>query len=109
VILKALVVPGFLAFSALFAQAPADPLLDWLSRGGAVGILAFFVIAFVRRWIVTGGELREMRAQRDRALELVYRQAGLTEKAVNLSDAQRSVLEEEVRLLRRLHEPRGSS
>lgn len=68
--------------SAILA-ATSDPsgLVDLLTRGGAVGILAFVVIAFVRGWIVPGAVHREACIQRDRATDLVYRMAEASERA----------------------------
>ena len=71
------------------ATPTSDPLLDWLSRGGALGVLAFVVIGFVRGWIVPSpevdrlvSEIGQLRTERDRALELVYTQAEIAGKAL---------------------------
>jgi len=73
-----------------------DPLLEWLSRGGALGVLAFVVIGFVRGWIVPSPEVQrliweiaQLRTERDRALDLVYTQAEVAGKALAaLSESQ---------------------
>jgi hypothetical protein len=72
-------------FFIQFTSDPSsgDPLLDWLkNNASAVGILAFLVIALMRGWLVTGREAELMRAERDRALDLVYKQADLTSAAL---------------------------
>lgn len=86
-----------LTLGLVLGQTSNEPLVDWLSRGGTVGVLAFVVVAFVKRWIVTGSELREVQTQRDRALDLVYTQAGLTERATELSASLRETLDREIR------------
>lgn len=73
------------AFSLLAAAAANDPLLDWLSRAGSLGILAAAVVSFLRGWIVSGKAYEEVRLERDRALDLVYKQAGLANRAVDLT------------------------
>lgn len=85
----------------MWAILQAAPLTDveWISRAGVVGILAFSVIAFLRGWVVSGRAYEEVRSERDRALDLVYRQAGIAHRAVDLSakqlETERFVLETE--------------
>lgn len=81
-----------------------EPLLSWLTQGGAVGVLAFGVIAFIKGWIVSGSELRRVMDERDRALDLVYRHAGLSTRAI---DTQLTRMELERELVE-LREERGS-
>lgn len=65
-----------------------DPLIDWLkNNASAVGILAFLVGALMRGWLVTGREAKELRVERDRALDLVYKQAELTAAALSAGSA----------------------
>jgi hypothetical protein len=59
-----------------------DPLLDWLSKAGVIGILAAAVVSFQRGWIVSGRSHERVCEERDRALELVYRHAELAERAI---------------------------
>jgi hypothetical protein len=73
-----------------------DPLLIWLTKGGAVGILAAAVVAFLRGWVVSGTEYKRVCDERDKALELVYRNAGVAQRAVDASLAR---LETEAQLL----------
>jgi hypothetical protein len=95
----------------LLAQSPPspDPLIDWLTRAGMVGVLAVAIVGFIRGWIVSGSEHKRVMDERDRAVELVYRQADLAARAV---DAQvgRLELERELVQLReeasRRREPR---
>lgn len=86
---------GASAFAMVAAQATQDPLIEWLSRAGSIGILAAACIAFLRGWIVSGKAYDEVRAERDRALDLVYKQAGLAHRAVDLT-AERLGLDAEV-------------
>lgn len=70
----------------------AVPSGDWtslLTQGGAVGILAAGVVAFVRGWIVPGSAYKEVCGQRDRAIDQVYR---LADNAVRTAEVtQRAV------------------
>lgn len=70
----------------LLFQAANDPLIDWLSRGGSLGILAAAVIAFLRGWIVPGSVANQLRDERDRALELVYKQAEVAQRALEAAE-----------------------
>lgn len=70
----------------LLAQSSGDPLIDWLSRGGSLGILAVAVIAFLRGWIVPGSVAEQLRLERDRALELVYKQAEVAQRALEAAE-----------------------
>lgn len=76
-------------FTFVAADPTQDPLLEWLSRAGALGLLAAAVLAFLRGWIVSGASYERMREERDRALELVYRQAELAERALAAAEKQR--------------------
>jgi hypothetical protein len=69
----------------VFVQT-GDPFVDWLSNAGAIAILAFFVVAFLRGWIVTGAYANEIREQRDKALQLVYKQAEIAQRALEVSE-----------------------
>lgn len=74
---------------SLLYLVSGDPLLDWISRAGAIGILSFVVIAFLRNWIVTGAHYKEVCIERDRALELVYKQAEIAQRALEATEARR--------------------
>lgn len=66
-----------------FTATSGDPLLDWLkNNASAVGILAFIVVGLMRGWLVTGREASQIALERDRALDLVYKQAELTHAAL---------------------------
>lgn len=84
------------------AQTTNDTLdvAQWIAKAGPTAILAFVIVGFLKGWIVTGRAHDQMRAERDRALELVYKQAGLTERAVDVS-VQRLELEEQLLELRK--------
>ena len=75
--------------SWLLAQATTDPTLEWLSRAGALGILASAVIGFLRGWIVPGRAYEQVQEERDRALELVYKQAELTQRALEAAETRK--------------------
>ena len=64
----------------------AAPDWQWLSQGGAVGVLAFFVVGFVRGWIVPGSAYKEVCSQRDRAIDQVYRMADTAQRAVEVAE-----------------------
>ena len=70
----------------LLAQTTSDPLLEWLSRAGSIGILASAVIAFLRGWVVPGSVVNQLRDERDRALELVYKQAEVAQRALEAAE-----------------------
>jgi hypothetical protein len=70
------------------AQTP-DPLLQWLSNAGALGILAFFALAFIRGWIVSGAAHGRVLAERDRAMDLVYKQAEIAQRALEAAERKR--------------------
>lgn len=78
------------AAAVIVAQTSGDPFLDWLSRAGALGILAAIVVAFLRGWVVTRSEADRLRSDRDRALDLVYKQAELAQKALETAERNRS-------------------
>ena len=71
------------------AQGSADPLLQWLSNAGALGILAAGVLAFTRGWIVSGAAHGRLMAERDRALEMVYKQADIAQRALEAAEQER--------------------
>lgn len=65
-------------------NSSGDPLVDWLkNNASAVGILAFLVVSLMRGWLVTRREADALRVERDRALDLVYKQAELTAAALH--------------------------
>lgn len=59
-----------------------SPEWTWLTQGGAVGILAAAVIGFVRGWIVSGKQYAEVCAQRDKAQELVFKLAEISQRTI---------------------------
>jgi hypothetical protein len=66
-----------------------DPLLEWLSSAGSLGILAAACIAFLRGWIVSGSAHSRVLAERDRAMEMVYKQAAIAEQALEAAQEER--------------------
>lgn len=93
---------ALVVYSTIVAAAGSsgDPLIDWISRAGTVGVLSALVVGFIKGWIVPGSALTEMREQRDRALNMVYEQAGLVGRAVDVS-TRRLEVDEQVFELRR--------
>jgi len=67
----------------------ADPLLQWLSSAGSLGILAAAVLAFLRGWVVSGSAHARVLAERDRALEMVYKQANIAQRALEAAEQER--------------------
>lgn len=86
-------------FNWLADSASGDPIVDWLAKAGPVGILAVVVVMFIRGDIVARRTLDEALRQRDLALALVYDQARLANRAVDVSVA-RLELEEKIATLR---------
>lgn len=80
----------------LATASSGDPLLDWASRAGAAAIMALGLVSFIRGWIVPKPEVerildenKQLRVERDRALDLVYKQAEVSSRAVQaLADAR---------------------
>jgi hypothetical protein len=70
----------------LSSEPSNDPLFQWLSNAGSLGILASAVVGFLRGWIVSGTAHRRVLAERDRAMELVYKQAELTARALRVTE-----------------------
>lgn len=67
-------------------QNSTDPLLQWLSNAGALGILAAACVAFLRGWIVPRATYQRALDEKDRAMELVYKQADLARKALEAAE-----------------------
>ena len=68
------------------AAQSGDVLLDWLSQAGMGGVLAFVVIGFLRGWIVSGSTHREVLEREKRALDLVYAQAQIAQRALEAAE-----------------------
>lgn len=66
----------------MLGEVTSDPVITWLTQGGSVGILAAAVVSFQRGWIVPGSAYKQVREERDKALELVYKQAEIAQRAV---------------------------
>jgi hypothetical protein len=70
-------------------ESGSDPLLQWLSSAGSLGILAAACVAFLRGWIVSGAAHMRVIAERDRAMDLVYKQAEIAQKALEAAEQRR--------------------
>jgi hypothetical protein len=67
-------------------MAAGDPTADWLGRATGPVVLALVVLALLRGTLVTGREADALRAERDKALDLVYKQAEVTQRALEVSE-----------------------
>lgn len=72
----------------LLAEPTGDPSWQWLTQAGSIGILAAAVIGFVRGWIVSGTQYREVQQQRDKALEQVFELAKISQRAIEAAERQ---------------------
>jgi ATP-dependent protease ClpP protease subunit len=83
-----------MTLAALVAANQPDPsivdLVQWLSSIGGTAVLAFAVIAFLKRWIVTIGELRDEQAA-SAAKDLL-----LAAKDKQLADAMNTIVNDTV-------------
>ena len=52
-------------------ESGTDPLLQWLSSAGSLGILAAAVVGFIRGWIVSGAAFNRVIEERNRAHDLI--------------------------------------
>ena len=67
-----------------------DPLLQWLSNAGSLGILAAACVAFIRGWIVPGPTHMRILARLDRANDLAERRPRVHRtRAQNAGEASR--------------------
>lgn len=71
------------------ATPTGNPMIDWIANAGAVGVLAFIVVGFVKGWIVPGTAHNRVIAEKNRALDLVYKQAELTQRALEVAEEKR--------------------
>lgn len=67
-----------------------EPLIDFILQAGPTGLLALGLFAFFKGWIVPGREVTRVRAERDRALAYMEKQAELTQRAIELSSEKSS-------------------
>ena len=74
----------------ILATQTGDPLLDWLAQAGMGGVLAFVVVGFIRGWIVSGSTHKEVLAREQRALDLVYAQAEIAQRALDAAEKGKS-------------------
>lgn len=71
------------------AASSGNPVIDWLTNTGAIGILAFVIVAFMKRWIVTGSELEQVRKERDRALDILLEMTQVSAKSLDIAERKR--------------------
>lgn len=65
-----------------------EALIELITRGGVIGVLAFFLIAFLRGWIVSKGIYEEAKEDRDHYRRLAERGTNLAEEASDLSERE---------------------
>lgn len=70
----------------MLGEVTSDPVIQWLTQGGSVGILAAAVVSFQRGWIVPGSAYKQVKEERDKALALVYKQAEIAQRAVEAAE-----------------------
>ena len=70
----------------MLGEVTSDPVIQWLTQGGSVGILAAAVVSFQRGWIVPGSAYKQVKEERDKALALVYKQAEIAQRAVDAAE-----------------------
>lgn len=70
-------------------EPSGNPLVDWLANSGAVGILAFIVVAFIMGWIVPGGEAKRLREERDQALKIVFELSKVSNQSLDIAEKVR--------------------
>lgn len=64
-----------------------DPLIDFLvQNGSAITILAYVIVALQRGWLVTGRENERVVSDLERAMELIYKQAEATGRALDVAE-----------------------
>lgn len=74
----------------IITDAAAAPDWTWLTQAGSAGLLAAAVIGFIRGWIVSGSQYREVIAQRDKALEQVFKLAETAQRAIEVAERKTS-------------------
>lgn len=80
---------AFLIFSVVSFVIAADPSADWLGKATGPVVLALVLILLLRGDLVTGRESRACKEERDRALDLVYKQAEVASRALEVSERDR--------------------
>jgi hypothetical protein len=74
----------------LLAAQTGDPLLDWLAQAGMGGVLAFVVVGFMRGWIVSGATHKRVLEREERALDIVYAQAEIAQRALEAAERKQA-------------------
>ena len=69
---------------ALVWLLATDPTADWFGKASGPAVLAAVLILLLRGDLVTGREAKATRAERDKALDLVYKQAEVTQRALEV-------------------------
>lgn len=66
----------------------SNPLIDLLVNGGAIGVLAWIALSFATGKLRTEKELNRVIAERDRALDLVYKSAEIANAAIKVAESE---------------------
>lgn len=73
-------------FEILAAQDPLVEAANWIGKASGAVILAFVVLGFIQGWIAPGRECTALREERDRAIDLVYKQAEIAQRALDVTE-----------------------
>lgn len=88
-IIAAVALETTIAAIAATADSPDAATLHWLSSAGAIGILAFVVLALMRGWLVTGRTFDRVLSERNRLLELALTSTRAADRAVTIAHEDR--------------------
>lgn len=72
--------------------SPDAQLVHWISSAGALGILAFVLVALMRGWLVTGRTHERVLTERNRLLELALTSTRAAERAVTIAHEDRDII-----------------
>ncbi len=74
----------------MIAPMPPADYSALLQTGGPIAVLAFFITAFLRGWIVTAKQYDDLRRDRDDWKEAALQSIGGAEKALGLAERRRT-------------------
>lgn len=68
------------------ATPSGNPFIDWLTSAGALGILAFLVVAFMKEWIVPGARATRAEADARRAMDLLLEANKVSSQTLDIAE-----------------------
>lgn len=71
---------------ALLGQTDPPPEIDWLTRAGVVGVMAYFLWALMSDRIVSGKTHHRVIDERDRLLELAITNAQVSHRSLEIAE-----------------------